>query len=343
MSQCFVGLLMISFQSHLAEALGERMFYNNEITLARQENICEFILHCILMLIVCLGFDFAEAVRIPYDPEQPSYYYFLSEFACHLFGIADLASKWQMNYVVPEHQLPLVDGKSNKGALLTANLLLNYVNTHANGRTTASFHADNCVAQNKNNLIMQLMVYFIIIGKLQEISVNFMIPGHTKFMPDGFFGLLKRKLKKHHCDSWKQIPKLIEQSSIAEKKNKAKTYGSRMNQFQYYNLKAHFNGWFKEIPDITSYQHFQFSSLNPGFIFTHMQHNGPEIMHDMRSKKWKSMSFIQVCLELSQDPDLLTIAPLSQDRKKYLQEKVLCHIHDYGNTQHKDDLLEAIV
>ena len=285
MSQGFVGLLMISFQSHLAEALGERMFYNNEITLARQENICKFILHCILILIVCLGFDFAEAVRIPYDPEQPSYYYFLSEFACHLFGIADLASKWQMNYVVPEHQLPLVDGKSNKGALLTANLLLNYVNTHANGRTTASFHADNCVAQNKNNLIMQLMVYFIIIGKLQEISVNFMIPGHTKFMPDGFFGLLKRKLKKHHCDSWKQIPKLIEQSSIAEKKNKAKTYGSRMNQFQYYNLKAHFNGWFKEIPDITSYQHFRFSSLNPGFVFTRMQHNGPEIMHDMRSKK----------------------------------------------------------
>ena len=130
-----------------------------------------------------------------------------------------------MNYVIPEHHLPLIDNHSNKGALLTANLLFDYITSYANGCTTASFHADNCVSQNKNNLIMQLMTYFLITSKLKEISINFMIPGHTKFMPDGFFGLVKKYIRKYRCDSWKQVPQLIESSSINGKKNKAKVYG----------------------------------------------------------------------------------------------------------------------
>ena len=134
-----------------------------------------------------------------------------------------------MNYVIPEHHLPLIDNHSNKGALLTANLLFDYITSYANGCTTASFHADNCVSQNKNNLIMQLMTYFLITSKLKEISINFMIPGHTKFMPDGFFGLVKKYIRKYRCDSWKQVPQLIESSSINGKKDKAKVFGEEMS------------------------------------------------------------------------------------------------------------------
>ena len=117
--------------------------------------------------------------------------------------------KCQMNYIIPEYHLPLIDNHSNKGALLTVSLLFDYVTNYANGCIIASFHANNCVSQNKNNLIMQLMTYFLITGKLKEISINFMIPGHTKFMPDGFFGLVKKHIRKYRCDSWKQVPQLI--------------------------------------------------------------------------------------------------------------------------------------
>ena len=41
--QGLAGMLMIAFQSHLAEALMERVFYNNSITVAREEETCKFL------------------------------------------------------------------------------------------------------------------------------------------------------------------------------------------------------------------------------------------------------------------------------------------------------------
>ena len=51
---------------------------------------------------------------------------------------------------------------------------------------------DNCPGTNKNNYAFFFFHYLVHSLKLfEEIQVNFLIPGHTKFSPDRWFGSLK--------------------------------------------------------------------------------------------------------------------------------------------------------
>ena len=47
---------------------------------------------------------------------------------------------------------------------------------------------DNCSGQNKNNLSLWFWSWLIMLGWYEDITINFMIPGHTKFICDSFFG-----------------------------------------------------------------------------------------------------------------------------------------------------------
>ena len=47
-------------------------------------------------------------------------------------------------------------------------------------------------------------------GRHAEIGLNFMIAGHTKFAPDGCFGLLKKAYKKNACSSLDQLAAVVE-------------------------------------------------------------------------------------------------------------------------------------
>ena len=55
--------------------------------------------------------------------------------------------------------------------------------------------ADNCAGQNKNNIVVHYLCWRVSTGKHESVSLSFMLAGHTKFAPDRYFGLIKRKYK----------------------------------------------------------------------------------------------------------------------------------------------------
>ena len=62
--------------------------------------------------------------------------------------------------------------------------------------------ADNCVGQNKNTTMMWYLAWRVITGQHDRIELNFMLPGHTKFRPDSYFGLFKKHYRRQdHVDN----------------------------------------------------------------------------------------------------------------------------------------------
>ena len=55
---------------------------------------------------------------------------------------------------------------------------------HGLGEKEVFLHADNCCGQNKNNCMLQYLCWRVITGRHTQITLSFLLVGHTKFAPD---------------------------------------------------------------------------------------------------------------------------------------------------------------
>ena len=53
------------------------------------------------------------------------------------------------------------------------------------------------LAKTKNDMMLQYPMWHLLTSEIQDIKISFMISGHTKFGPDRYFGLLKKKYRAH--------------------------------------------------------------------------------------------------------------------------------------------------
>lgn len=74
-------------------------------------------------------------------------------------------------------------------------------------------HADNCTGQNKNNTMMQ----YLMTGLYYKITISFMVVGHTKFAPDGCFGMFKRTFCNTDVSSLADIEQVVQSLSVVNK------------------------------------------------------------------------------------------------------------------------------
>ena len=92
-----------------------------------------------------------------------------------------------MNYLIDEADF------AGKGANNTLSMVDRYLSNHGVKEEDLRLHADNCVGQNKNNTFTQYLLWRVMTKKCKKASLSFMLAGHTKFAPDRFFGLFKRR------------------------------------------------------------------------------------------------------------------------------------------------------
>ena len=96
-----------------------------------------------------------------------------------------------------------------------------------------------------------------------------MIPGHTKFAPDRFFGLFKKKFRTSNVETVLDMAKVV-RSTTDQAINIPQLIADPTTQQQL----VHVHKWseflarfFKPIPHLLSYQVFSFSSLEKGKVF----------------------------------------------------------------------------
>ena len=155
------------------------------------------------------SFDHAQLVHIPSNLMQPGPAYFKTARRCEILGICCEGSRVQTNYLIDEAE------SIGKGSNAIISYLHHYLEVHGIGEKYLQLQADNCVGQNKNNPLMQYLIWRCMTGRHSSCSIYFMIVGHTRFSPDQYFGLIKRKYRKTRVSSITQLSEVVTQSTFA--------------------------------------------------------------------------------------------------------------------------------
>ena len=179
-----------------------------------------------------------------------------------MFGVACEETSTQVNYLTDEADV------MGKLANATISMVHHYLQNHSHKMKVLHLHADNCVGQNKNNIVIQYPMWRTLADLNDEIELLFMLVGHTKFAPDRFFGLIKNLFHKLTIDTMADIERVVEESSVTGK-NKAQLTACPITgvRYVYWMDWADFFGeFFKTIVNITKYHHFRFKRDTPGVV-----------------------------------------------------------------------------
>ena len=198
-----------------------------------------------------VSFDFAQQVHYPSDPQQPGPIFFKSPRKCGLFGVNSEGCGVQVNYLIDEAH------STGKGGNVVISLMHDYLENHSLVETDLHLHADNCAGQNKNNQMLWYLMWRCLWQRNQSIRLSFLVAGHTKFSPDGGFGLIKRKYRLMKVDCLQDIVDVVNSSSAM---NVGKLVGSENGPTQVptYDWTKYLSQLFSRIKGIKSSHHFHF-------------------------------------------------------------------------------------
>ena len=196
-----------------------------------------------------------------------------------------------------------------------------YFKNHSSGEKRLVIHADNCSGQNKNNAMIQYLTWRVMCGFHDQIKYCFMVAGHTKFSPDGFFGLIKLKLRNSEVQDLADLVQVVHNSTIGGFNTAQTIYDSDGNQQVYFYKWTEFlSNIFNKVPQILQQHHFEISSKKFGIINVQTKIEGEKTEISIFKKK-KPFS-------LTDFPNILLAKKLSVERQWYLYEQIREHISD---------------
>ena len=254
------------------------------------------------------SFDMAQQVHYPADPFQPGPFYFLTPRKCGIFGVVCEQIPRQMNYLIDEAM------STGKGANSIISLLHYHFAVHGLGENKVHLHADNCCGQNKNNYMIQYLSWRTMVGLHQEITLSFLLVGHTKFAPDWCFGLFKQVFRRTKVDCIEDIARAVD---VSAEVNTSQLVGSQKGDVivPAYTWDRFFSQHYTKLVGIKKYQHFRFTSSSPGVVFVREYSDSAEIaIRILSNRSWEPDS--------SDLPDTIPRPGLSHERQQYLYEKI---------------------
>ena len=263
------------------------------------------------------SFDMAQQVHYPCDPLQPGPMYFLTPRKCGIFGVCNEALPRQVNLLKEARD-------TSKGANNIISKLHYFFAVHGFGEQDVYLHADNCTGQNKNNALIHYLAWRVIVGVHRNITLSFLVVGHTKFSPDWCFGLFKKRFRRTKVGTLSDIARVVEECASVNIPQLCGTEDGTVI-VPTYDWKTHFTTKFKTVPHIKTYHHFRFTSDTPGSVFvkTHADTDETQIQL-LPSQSW-SPSFSQL-------PLLINPCGLPPERQWYLYD----HIGEFCPENAKD-------
>ena len=164
-----------------------------------------------------------------------------------------------------------------KGANCIVSMLHHFFKTHGLGESSVHLHADNCTGQNKNRYMMYYLMWRVLTGQYKEVTISFLPVGHTKFVPDWCFGLLKQRFCRTKIGDLYDIANFV---SLSSSVNVPQLVGSLDGTtfVSMYNWSEHFEEQTIKtaLKGITNMHHFRFTTSSPGGVFVKLDSSGPE-------------------------------------------------------------------
>jgi len=273
-------------------------------------------------------FDFAQSVHLPFLLRQPGSFFFKKGLRVRIFGVCCETTKTQMNYLLPEGSQPGPTRSSGKGPNLVISLLLHFLE-HYNTSRNIKLHADSCAGQNKNQYVFFFFIWCVIVGRLDTVTLSFMVPGHTKAIVDAFFGIFKSLMKRRNVKTLRDLCELIRDSTAG---NQAHNCSS--SKPDYYNWKEFLGCYFtrKGVPNIRDNVLIMEVSKIDGKVQV-------KLKKDSKDEGYVWEEFLEDDVEISditKESNEYThfreeVLEMTAERKKYLLEQILEPYYAYND------------
>ena len=270
-------------------------------------------------IIMSYSWDFAQQLLYPFEDQQVGPIYFKTPRRAQLFGVCCEGIPRQVNYLIDEAD------SLEKNANTVISLLDHFFSNHGLGEKSVYLTADNCVGQNKNNGLIQYLMYRTLMGLHSDIEMSFLVVGHTKFSPDAYFGLIKQRYRRSQVYTYEQLVGVIEDSS-PNGHNICQRYHdiSQSNkEIVYRDWRNWLSNYFKTIPNITKYQHFRMSSTEEGVVILKKDIDSKEEKFHLLNNKTSLLSTRG--RESDLPPQIIPVG-LSPERQWYLYDQIRMHI-----------------
>ena len=244
-----------------------------------------------------------------------------------LFGVCDEARPQQINYLYGESDNIGKNGTKCHGPNCVVSMLHHFFATHGNGEEACCLHADNCCGQNKNKTVMAYLAWRCITGRHHQITISFMITGHTRCLVDGCFGLIKQKYSRSDCDIISHLVDVVDRSFAC---NRAQLYRSSnsTSNWQCRKWDSFLNVLFSQ-KGIRKHHHFRFTYAEPGTVYVREQNSDQEVPISIL-RPTRDISKISMD---DQPPEIMP-AGLTMIRKEYLFK----YIPENVPPQYRDEL-----
>ncbi|KAL5493627.1 hypothetical protein EMCRGX_G014833 [Ephydatia muelleri] len=230
------------YNQHLIKAKAYRDSYNTNIEDAEKEwgrkrqkdrdqilgcldsriQLSPFTSHAYLDMQMQYSFDYCQQVSLPYSSQQRGTFYFRTPRKVQVFA-----------------------EQIGKGAVVVVSQLHAFFHLHGLGENRVTLQADNCVGQNKNTTMLWYLAWRVITGQHERIQLNFMLPGHTKFRPDSYFGLFKKHYRRQdHVDNMDDLVDCVRQCG-----QNVTCVPQLCKDWQYYDWNAYLGQWHNDNED----------------------------------------------------------------------------------------------
>jgi hypothetical protein len=263
-------------------------------------------------IVMSYSWDFAQQLQYPFEEQQVGPIYFKTPRRAQLFGVCCEGSGRQINYLIDEaHFL-------EKNANTVISLLDHFFSNYGLGEMTVYLTADNCVGQNKNNALIQYLMYRVLSSLHSTIEMSFLVVGHTKFSPDSHFGFIRKQYRHSNIYTYDQLANVIDTSTQHGYNHCHRDNG--LGGITYRNWSDWLSKYFKVIPNITSYHHFRMNSIDNGYVYLKKDIDTQEekiniikVSHDFNTRR-------------EYPSDVLRPSGLTAERQWYLYEQIRQHI-----------------
>ena len=211
-----------------------------------------------------------------------------------------------------------------KGAAVVVSLVHAFFHLHGLGERRVTLQADNCVGQNKNTTMMWYLAWRVITGQHDRIQLNFMLPGHTKFRPDSYFGLFKKHYRRQdHVDDMEDLADCVRQCG-----QNVTCVPQLYQDWEYYDCNAYLGQWFGPLVGFGRCYAFEFDREHPGVMIMKTMPSDTNPIKVTMPRAGVTVQVIRDTYQSQTMPSAIKPNGLSLQRSLYLYEKVREYVHD---------------
>ncbi|EGZ27996.1 hypothetical protein PHYSODRAFT_477473 [Phytophthora sojae] len=147
------------------------------------------------------------------------------------------------------------------------------------GKKRLVVYADNCSGQNKNNLVIKVLLAQVHMGVFERIDFKFFVKGHTKNSCDRGFGHIRKYVSRQDLWTMGRIVDAVNDSASSN----ATVHISRGDDF-FYSYKPLVSELYKTLVGVEQFQIFSMDASKPGLVQCKKDSDSDAEEQDLRRK-----------------------------------------------------------